>query len=243
MKIERLGRASAAAATGRAAYARRPTPVPAASRGEEAAAAASVMGIPDSEFTPRVRDAIMTLMGEVEALRRDLEQTKARLEAAEKDADQDHLLPLLNRRAFVRELTRSIGLASRYGTSSSLVYFDLDGFKQVNDTHGHAAGDAVLSHFAETLVAHTRDSDIVGRIGGDEFGVILSHATQLVAHRKAASLAETLAENPANWETGAIPVAFSYGTFELVAGENADSAIARADEAMYAHKKAAAGGR
>ena len=162
---------------------------------------------------------------------------------AEKDADQDHLLPLLNRRAFVRELTRSIGLAARYGTPSSLVYFDLDGFKQVNDTHGHAAGDAVLTHFSQTLLEHTRDSDIVGRIGGDEFGVILSHATQLVAHRKAAVLAETLAGDPAPWLDQTIPVAFSYGTFELVPGENADSAIARADEAMYAHKKTATGGR
>lgn len=243
MKIERMGRASAATAASQAGYARRPTPVPADPRGEEAAATASVMGIPDREFTPRVRDAIMALMGEVEMLRRELEQTRSRLEVAEKDADQDHLLPLLNRRAFVRELTRSIGLASRYGTPSSLVYFDLDGFKQINDTHGHAAGDAVLAHFSKTLVEHTRDSDIVGRIGGDEFGVVLSHATQLVAHRKAAALAETLTNTPADWDACKIPVAFSYGTFELMPGENADSAIARADQAMYAHKKAAGGAR
>ena len=242
MKIERTGRAAAASTTARGGYPRRVEDAP-KRPADEVSAVASVMGIPEGEFTPRVRDAIMALMGEVETLRRELEQTRNRLEAAEKDADQDHLLPLLNRRAFVREVTRSIGLASRYGTPSSLVYFDLDDFKEVNDTHGHAAGDAVLAHFAATLLEHTRDSDIVGRIGGDEFAVILTHATQLLAHRKAAVLAETLSGSPAQWQGRHIPVGFSYGTFELLPGESADVAIARADEAMYAHKKAAAGGR
>ncbi len=240
MKIERTGRAAALGNTGRAAY----------GRGSETAAAArtalapsavttvtTVMGIAEAEFTPSVRDAIMALMQEVDSLRRELEHTRARLEEAEKNADQDYLLPLLNRRAFVRGLTQTIGMAARYGTPSSLVYFDLDDFKQINDTHGHAAGDAVLAHFASTLLDHVRDSDIVGRLGGDEFGVILTHTTQEIAHRKAAALAETLSANPAGYLGQPIPVAFSYGTFELVADENADSAIARADEAMYAQKK------
>ena len=236
MKVERTGRNAPAGGAGARAYARRAeAPAPA---GEAPAALASVMGIPEAEFTPRVRDAVMTLMEQVRSLRRELEQVRARLEAAERSADQDQLLPLLNRRAFMREVTRSIGMAARYGTPSSLLYFDLDGFKRVNDTYGHAAGDAVLAHFSRTLLDHVRDSDVVGRLGGDEFGVILSHANQVIAHRKSASLAETLTATPAQWEGRAIPVGFSYGTFELISGENADSAVARADEAMYAHKKA-----
>src|SRR5213078_3970705 len=106
----------------------------------------------------------MTLMGEVDALRRELQQTKTRLEAAEKEADQDQLLPVLNRRAFVRELTRNIAFTARYGTPASLLFFDLDGFKQVNDTFGHAGGDAVLAHFAQVLRENVRDSDCVGRL-------------------------------------------------------------------------------
>lgn len=239
MKIERTTRVVPSARVGATAYARRVESVPPTKAVEEPAAVSSVMGIPDEEFTPRVRDAIMGLMQEVDALRRDLEQTRSRLDAAERSADQDHLLPLLNRRAFVREVTRAIAMAERYGTPASLVYFDLDGFKQVNDTHGHAAGDAVLEHFSQTLLAHVRDSDIVGRLGGDEFGVILSHANQTLAHKKAASLAATLSSQPAQWRDSPIPVSFSYGTFELVPGESADTAIARADEAMYAHKRAA----
>lgn len=202
--------------------------------------AASVLGIPENEFTPRVRDAIMALMGEVDALRRELQQTKNRLEVVEREADQDQLLPVLNRRAFVRELTRYIAFTDRYGTPASLLFFDLDGFKQVNDTHGHAGGDAALEHFAGVLLQNVRDSDCVGRLGGDEFGVLLSHATQEQATKKADLLAETLRNTPIMWKEKPITVQFSYGAFELKSGDKAETAMARADEAMYAHKRSAA---
>jgi len=138
----------------------------------------------------------------------------------------------------VRELTRHIALANRYGTPSSLVYFDLDDFKTINDTNGHAGGDAVLQHFAQTLLDHVRDTDVVGRLGGDEFGILLSHANQDRAHSKADQLAATLREKPVVFEGNPIKVGFSYGAFELKGGESADSAMARADQAMYAHKRA-----
>jgi len=198
---------------------------------------ASVLGIPESEFTPRVRDAIMGLMSEVDTLRRELGDTRKRLDEVEKAADQDGLLPLLNRRAFVRELTRYIAFTGRYNTPASLIYFDLNHMKKVNDAHGHAAGDAVLKHFADVLQAHVRDSDSVGRLGGDEFGVLLSHAGQDQALKKADSLAEALRQKPASWNGQSIEVSFAYGAFELKAGDNADIAMARADEAMYVHKK------
>ncbi len=236
MKIERTTPSRGSRAVGAAAYARRSET---AGKLEPAGivASASVHGIPEAEFTPSVRDAIMALMGEVESLRRELQQTKTRLEEVEKTADQDHLLPLLNRRAFVRELTRYIAFSDRYGTPASLIYFDLDEFKTVNDTHGHAGGDAVLAHFAETLRVNVRDSDIVGRLGGDEFGVILSHATQEQAYKKADSLAARLKASPTEWRGQSIPMTFSYGAFELKSGESAETAMARADEAMYAHKR------
>ena len=106
------------------------------------------------------------------------------------------MLPLLNRRAFVRELTRYIAFTGRYNTPASLIYFDLNHFKPINDTYGHAAGDAVLSHFADVLLAHVRDSDCVGRLGGDEFGVLLTHANQEQALKKADVLAAALEASP-----------------------------------------------
>jgi diguanylate cyclase (GGDEF)-like protein len=238
MKVERSSALRAPRAVSAAAYARRIETTNGIADLEQVAATTTVLGIPENEFTPRVRDAIMTLMGEVESLRRELHRTKNRLEDVEKTADQDQLLPLLNRRAFVRELTRHIALANRYGTPSSLVYFDLDDFKAINDTHGHAGGDAVLQHFAQTLLSHVRDSDVVGRLGGDEFGILLSHANQDRAHSKADQLAATLRDKPIFFEGKPVSVRFSYGAFELKGGESADSAMARADQAMYANKRA-----
>jgi diguanylate cyclase (GGDEF)-like protein len=235
MKVERTSSVRSARAVGVTAYSRQAEAVAAADSPSDVSA--SVHGIPESEFTPHVRDAIMTLMGEVDSLRRELQQTRRRLEEVEKAADQDHLLPLLNRRAFVRELTRYIAFAGRYGTSATLIYFDLNGFKQVNDTFGHAAGDAVLGHFADTLLSQTRESDVIGRLGGDEFGVLLSHADQVQGMRKADQLADMLRAGPTIWNGKAIPTGFSYGAFELKAGDSADLAMARADEAMYAQKR------
>ena len=237
MKVERNTPLRSTRSVAQAAYARRVEGT-AATGLEGVAPAASVLGIPESEFTPRVRDAIMGLMSEVDTLRRELNQTRARLDEVEKTADQDGMLPLLNRRAFVRELTRYISFAGRYNTPASLIYFDLNRLKQTNDTLGHAAGDAVLAHFSEVLTAHVRDSDCVGRLGGDEFGVLLSHANQEQAQRKADFLAKALEASPTKWNGNIIPVSFAYGAFELKSGDNPDVAMARADQAMYEQKRA-----
>lgn len=105
--------------------------------------------------------------------------------------------------------------------------------------HGHAAGDAVLAHFAATLAANVRESDVVGRLGGDEFGIILTHANQNQANRKAQSLVNTLSVQRAVFKGQALPVDVSYGAFELRANEDAQTAVARADEAMYSRKRSA----
>lgn len=237
MKVDRNSPVRPARSVAQAAYARRIEASDGVGRVDAVTPAASVLGIPDAEFTPRVRDAIMGLMTEVDSLRRELTQTRARLDEVEKTADQDGMLPLLNRRAFVRELTRYIAFTGRYNTPASLIYFDLNHLKRTNDTHGHAAGDAVLTHFASVLLGHVRDSDCVGRLGGDEFGVLLSHANQEQALKKADTLAEALKASPTIWNGETIPVSFAYGAFELKSGDSPDLAMARADQAMYAQKK------
>jgi len=193
--------------------------------------------VPEAELTPQVRTVLASLTNEVEALRRDLQSARARLELAEHVADQDQLLPVLNRRAFVRELARHIGLAARYGTPASLLYFDLDGFKRINDAYGHAGGDAVLANFAQILCTNVRDTDVVGRLGGDEFGIILAHANEAQAHKKANALMDALTVSPAEWNGKRLAVSFSFGAFELSASDNAETAMIRADDAMYAQKR------
>ena len=90
-------------------------------------------------------------------------------------------IAVLNRRAFAREVSRFVSFAARYGTPATLLYLDLNNFKTVNDTYGHAAGDAVLRHFASLMTRQIRESDVLARLGGDEFGVILAPFAFLLA--------------------------------------------------------------
>lgn len=209
----------------------------AAARAEDSA---SIMGIPETEFTPRVRAAIMALMAEVENLRRELQQTQGRLGELEKLADEDSLLPMSNRRAFVRELDRTISFAHRYGGSASLVYIDMDGLKRINDTWGHAAGDAAILAVGNVLLQNVRRSDVVGRLGGDEFGVILVQADVAMAQRKAEQLGEAVRATPLHHAGEAIPLSISWGCHNIANGENPAEALAAADRQMYSQKRSKA---
>lgn len=197
----------------------------------------SIMDIPEGELTPKVRSAIMTLMTEVERLRDELKQNKSRVERLEQLADQDTLAPIANRRAFVREMSRIMAFSQRYGTASSVLFFDVDGLKAVNDTHGHAAGDAVLLFIANVLKENIRESDIVGRLGGDEFGVLLAQADKQGANEKAASLAKAVADKDFDWQGTMLPVSLSFGAYSFMPGEDVSTALANADRAMYDNKR------
>jgi diguanylate cyclase (GGDEF)-like protein len=198
---------------------------------------ASILSIPESELTPKVRAAITTLMAEVDRLRDELDRTQRRYEELERDANLDPLVPVLNRRAFVREMSRLISFSGRYNMAASLVYFDLNAFKTLNDTYGHAAGDAALLHIGDLLRAHVRESDVVGRLGGDEFGIILANASDEVAQKKARSLAELLAANPLNLDGQTLSLSAAFGTYEFKPGETAQLAMANADLAMFKQKR------
>ncbi|MEK9967566.1 MAG: GGDEF domain-containing protein [Ferrovibrio sp.] len=200
------------------------------------AATATVMGIPEPELTPRVRDAIVRLMGEVDQLRNELNRTRHRLAELERLADRDTLTPLYNRRAFVRELSRSMAHVERYGRPSCLIYFDLNGLKEINDRHGHAAGDAALIQVGQILLDNTREFDVIARLGGDEYGVILSETDAHVGREKAEHLADAIRRRPLHWEGKALPLDAAYGVYPLKPGEDPGAALAAADQMMYSHK-------
>ncbi len=203
---------------------------------------ASFLGIPAAELTQNVRDGIARLIAEVERLRRDLEDKDRRIAYLERLADEDPLAPVLNRRAFVRELSRMMAFAERYGTVSSVLYFDVNGMKRINDTHGHGAGDAALSHIAHILVENVRRSDSVGRLGGDEFGVLLAQASEQVAEAKGAELADRIAQTPFTWDGKTLYVQAAVGAFAFSGGEPTEI-LDRADREMYKHKQLAGQGR
>ncbi|PCI63693.1 MAG: GGDEF domain-containing protein [Kordiimonadales bacterium] len=196
-----------------------------------------VMGIPPEEMTARVQQAILGLMEEVDSLRRELDHTQRRLRESEDVADTDALLPIPNRRAFVRELNRMISFAERYGTPSTLVFIDLNDMKKINDTYGHEAGDQALFHVAKTLVEHVRGTDVVGRLGGDEFGIILAQADETVGMQKAAELAEVITKNPVTLGGVSQKMSLAFGTYTFRSGDKPDDALDKADKAMYENKK------
>jgi diguanylate cyclase (GGDEF)-like protein len=194
-------------------------------------------GIVDNALSPQVRRELAKLQAEREAMQRELEAARARIVQLERLADEDSLAPIANRRAFVRELSRMIAFTRRYGPPSSVIYFDVNGMKQINDTHGHPAGDAALRHVAEVLCKNVRSSDIVGRLGGDEFGVILAQTSQEQANAKAVALAQAIDVAPFRWGKMKITVSAAYGVYSFSGNDDAQVAIEAADKAMYQQKR------
>jgi diguanylate cyclase (GGDEF)-like protein len=220
---------------GGASRKRRATDRPAASRGGETVP--GLAGIDESTLSPELREALRRMLAENEMMRRELEDSRTRITQLERLADEDALTPIANRRAFVRELSRMIAFTRRYGPPSSVIYFDVNGMKQINDTHGHPAGDAALRHVAEILAKNVRESDIVGRLGGDEFGVILAQTSQEQANAKGVALAQAIGAAPLRWGKFEIPISAAYGVYSFTGSDDAQVAIEAADKAMYKQKR------
>ena len=195
----------------------------------------------DTTTLPRdIRAAIEALAGEVLSLREDRARLRDELDSAAHLADRDTLCPIFNRRAFEREVTREISLAERYGTPLCLIFIDLDRFKQINDCFGHATGDKVIQHVAQTLIENVRQSDIVGRLGGDEFGIALTHAELQDAQAKALSL-ETIigsltVRDAEDAQLESVQLGASCGTVLWQRGRDSAALIAEADETMFRRK-------
>ena len=187
---------------------------------------------PVEPWTPRAvaPDASLRLRGELRVAEIENARLKAELNAALQLADRDGLTGLLNRRAFDRELARTLAGCERYGTGAGLIYLDLDGFKGVNDRLGHGAGDAVLLKVAGVLNAGVRLSDTVARIGGDEFAVLLDRADRRAAEFKAKILSAGIEAATG----GAVGTSWGVRTFEV--GMRPERMLAEADAAMFVKK-------
>lgn len=193
--------------------------------------------LPDANLSADVRAALDGLINETRHLRASLEKAYQQIAHLETLADHDSLVPVFNRRAFTRELNRMISFGERYGTSQSVLYFDLNGMKHINDTHGHGAGDAALKLFAGILVENVRQTDIVGRLGGDEFAVILVQTDEPTARSKAEELMRAVHGRALEWEGVAIPLRTACGIHTVRQGDTALAALCVADEAMYRDKQ------
>lgn len=151
-------------------------------------------------------------------------------------AEHDALTGLLNRQAFRDKVQLELARARRHGRKVTLVSIDLDAFKDVNDSRGHLAGDAVLQRIGDLLRAHTRDEDIVGRLGGDEFAVALIEADERAAHELVRRIQIHLAPARQQFELPpAFGVSFGAATFPDD-GADVDTLLHDADHDMYAAK-------
>ena len=182
------------------------------------------------------QDSIARLHEENEGLKAAICDLRARLAELETLADTDTLVPLPNRRAFTRAVDQTIAGCARHGTQAAIVFVDLDGLKRVNDLHGHPAGDAMLLHVARLLQANLRSTDMVARIGGDEFGLLLDHLDEAAARAKAEALTDHIAMHPLDLGRVSLQVGVTAGLAMIEPRDSAQSAIARADAAMYARR-------
>ncbi|MCR9220811.1 MAG: GGDEF domain-containing protein [Alphaproteobacteria bacterium] len=154
----------------------------------------------------------------------------------------DEQTGILNRRGFEEALNRALARLQRTGETGLLLVIDLDNFKQINDRHGHAAGDLVLSVVATLLSRHTRATDAVARLGGDEFAVILGGADEMAGRIKAARLEALLNGLEAPWRGARIAVAASVGAVGYGGDDLPSDVVHRADLDMYRKKRMTAAG-
>jgi diguanylate cyclase (GGDEF)-like protein len=162
-------------------------------------------------------------------LRAELQRLRAERAELIDLASRDALTGLLNRRAFDAELQREWALAVRDGIDSFVLIADLDDFKTLNDRHGHAAGDEVLRRFAAALSRAARRTDIVARIGGDEFAVLLVRCDEQAVHGFKQRLLDDGGRH--------MPLQISIGHASLRHSSSPATALDRADMAMLAIKR------
>lgn len=157
------------------------------------------------------------------------------LHSARRQATYDPLTGLLNKRAFAKAAERERKRSQRYGHPLALVFLDLDHFKEVNDVLGHAAGDTVLRRVASVMRADLRDTDVLARMGGDEFVALLAESGPDATERAVANLRKRLLAAMAEMDS---PVTFSIGVVSFPrALNNIDAMVDAADRLMYRVKR------
>jgi diguanylate cyclase (GGDEF)-like protein len=184
-------------------------------------------------------DSETDALAEIDRLRETIARLEERVRLLDALAHQDVLLPVPNRRGFMRELESLIARVGRYGESAAMLFVDIDGLKRINDSFGHKAGDEALVQVAGVLTSGVRGSDCVARLGGDEFGILLAHSDESSARETAERLTRQIEEHETHCDGNRLPLGVAIGVTVIGADDTAESVIGRADRAMYREKSAA----
>lgn len=172
------------------------------------------------------------------ALERENRQLKARVAELERLVVCDTLTPLFNRRHFMEELDRWCWRAHRYGGHYGLLFIDVDNLKAVNDLHGHMAGDLILTSIAQALLTAVRRSDLVARVGGDEFAILLDNIPAAELPGKAERIAKVVGKLGIEHHGAKLTPSISAGHTVIEPGVKPSELLLRADRSMYAAKQA-----
>jgi diguanylate cyclase (GGDEF)-like protein len=181
-------------------------------------------------------ESLIKEQSQVELLSSQVKTLEKKLCKAEKESETDHLTGLLTRRAYDRHIIRIEGLYSRNKVDYALVFFDIDHFKNVNDTYGHDAGAVILATFAKVLLASTRELDIVGRYGGEEFISILHYNEKKELEAYIRRVKSIVTEHKFKYKDIKIPITFSAGVCLRSDNQHYNETLKTADTLLYKAK-------
>ena len=148
----------------------------------------------------------------------------------------DELTQLLNRRGFLMQFRYSLSISRRTKIGGAVIILDLDGFKNINDNYGHAAGDNVLESLGSCLSTTVRDTDFVGRIGGDEFSILMPGATRKTVTRRITRIHAAISGLSFPWNDKNLAISASIGRYDYISTEKQQDILDHADANMYKKK-------
>ena len=173
---------------------------------------------------------------EVQSLQSKVEELEKKLQSVKKESDTDHLTGLLTRRAYDRESQKFEDNYKRYDHDYAVIFFDIDHFKKVNDTYGHDAGDAVLKTFAQIILKSTRDGDIVGRYGGEEFVGVVKYRNAKDIQMYIKRIKSIVTGHKFKYKDLRIPITFSAGVNLRTLANSYEETLKGADTLVYKAK-------
>lgn len=198
----------------------------------------TVLGIRHLQWTAKALVDQHGSITEIIAIGRDLTEHMNQMGALEDQAHHDFLTGLANRRYFMNLGTEEVQRARRYGSSLSLLMLDIDNFKHINDTHGHKVGDQVLQAFSHIVQQTLRNIDIIGRVGGEEFVVLMPETPLADAIDAAHRLKNAVAAGQVQLERdNSLQITVSIGATSMWPGSGLESMLEAADAALYQAKQ------
>jgi diguanylate cyclase (GGDEF)-like protein len=189
------------------------------------------------EPTQDLHDLLLSALDCAAEAEQTIATQSARIAELEALSQTDPLTGLANRRGFELSFVQAVELANRHDETGVVILIDMDYFKAINDSYGHDAGDAALCHTARTLQNGLRSTDVLARIGGDEFAAVLLRADPIAGMQQAERLQEMLNASILRWRNIELPVHASFGACTFGPGDDFEVILRRADMAMYTDKR------